>query len=75
MFQIYNDGSVNIYMNGFKIVPGSSFGVNLDALVAKFLIKGIPVVNNTQYQLTFDPAVNVNDRQSAQLIEVFIKIE
>lgn len=74
MFQIVNDGTVDMWIDGLLKRPGDSFGISVDGFVAKYLLKGIPVVNNTQYQIKF-AAPGPTDRVSAQLIEVFIKLE
>lgn len=74
LFQVYNDGDVPLFINNFEVLPGDSFGVEVESIVAQFLDKEIEVINDTQYQLKFDLALaGANQRVSAQMIEIQIK--
>ena len=74
LFIVLNDGSCDVLINNLRLKPGDSFGVNADAIVAQCLEKGIPVVNNTQYQIYFDIPAAGTFSVGAQLIETFIKL-
>lgn len=74
LFTIYNDGDRLMYINNnFLVRPGASYTVNMEAIVAMAIEKNIEVVNDTQYYITFIDDNVSNTRQSAQLIEVFIR--
>jgi hypothetical protein len=73
VWQIYNDGETFVFINKSFLPPGRSFGIGAEAVVAQCIEKGIEVVNDTQYYIELEE--QVGRRRSAQLIEVFIKIQ
>lgn len=73
LFTIVNDGDTFVYIDNYQLLPGASFTINADTIVANAIDKDIAVQNNTQYQITFVYDPLLNQRVSAQLIEVFIK--
>lgn len=83
MWAFVNTGITNLVLNdNYILKPGESFGVDLAALVAICLAKGIPVENETEFEVEFKTSAGTKtldiEGQStgtAHLIETFIELK
>ena len=66
-----------IINNNFPLLPGASFGVSIDGAVAPFLLAGIEVSSDTQFEVQFIDTSKVdflsgNDKGIGHLVETFL---
>lgn len=72
LYSIVNDSFFDAWIDNYKLSPGATFNIDAGPVVAEFLKVGVPVTNETTYNIKFDTNAP-NLRHALQLVELFIR--